>query len=41
MLDVDTFLTTLYVMVEDFCQCRAPKRMPGAEASLCASEVIT
>jgi hypothetical protein len=41
MLDVDTFLTTLYVMVDDFCHSRAPKRVPGPEASLCASEVIT
>jgi hypothetical protein len=41
MLDVDTFLTTLYVMVDDFCQSRAPKMRPGPEASLCASEVIT
>ncbi len=41
MLDVDTFLTTLYVTVDDFCQSRSPKRKPGPEASLCASEVIT
>ena len=41
MLDVDTFLTTLYVTVDEFCQSRAPKRVPGPEASLCASEVIT
>ena len=41
MLDVDTFLTTLYVMVDDFCQSRTPKMRPGPEASLCASEVIT
>jgi Transposase DDE domain len=41
MVDVDTFLTTLYVMVDDFCQSRAPKRKPGPEASLSASEVIT
>src|SRR5215213_118554 len=41
MLDVDTFLTTLYVTVDDFCQSRAPKSKPGPEASLCASEVIT
>ena len=41
MVDVDTFLTTLYVIVDDFCQSRAPKRKPGPEASLCASEVIT
>src|SRR3712207_3106639 len=41
MVDVDTFLTTLYVMVDDFCQSRSPKRKPGPEASLSASEVIT
>jgi len=41
MVDVDTFLTTLYVMVDDFCHSRAPKKKPGPEASLCASEVIT
>jgi hypothetical protein len=41
MLDVDTFLTTLYVMVDDFCQSLTPKRKPGPHASLCASEVIT
>ena len=41
MLDVDTFLTTLYVMVDDFCQTQPPKKRPGPEASLCQSEVIT
>jgi hypothetical protein len=41
MVDVDTFLTTLYVMVDDFCQSRTPKMRPGPEASLCASEAIT
>jgi hypothetical protein len=41
MVDVDTFLTTLYVTVDDFCQSRGPKRKPGPEASLSASEVIT
>jgi hypothetical protein len=41
MVDVDTFLTTLYVMVDDFCQSQPPKKRPGPEASLCQSEVIT
>jgi hypothetical protein len=41
MVDVDTFLTTLYVMVDDFCHSRPPKRRPGPEASLSSSEVIT
>ena len=41
MLDVDTFLTTLYVMVDDFCQSHPPKKRPGPEAALSASEVLT
>ena len=41
MLDVDAFLTTLYVMVDDFCQSQPPKRRPGPEASLSESETIT
>jgi hypothetical protein len=41
MLDVDTFLTTLYVMVDDFCHSQPPKRRPGPQASLSESEVIT
>ncbi len=42
MLDVDTFLTTLYVMVDDFCQSRPRKRRrPRPYASLSDSEVIT
>ena len=39
---VDTFLTTLYVMVEDFFKARLPQqRRPGPEASLSQSEVVT
>jgi len=45
MLDGDTFLTTLYVMVDDFCHSHLPTaplpKKPGPRASLCASEVIT
>ncbi len=42
MLDVDTFLTTLYVMVDDFCQSLTKKeRRPGPDASLSPSEVVT
>lgn len=45
MYDPDTFLTTLYVMVDDFCQSPAAparSRVPGgASASLCPSEVVT
>jgi len=38
---VDTFLTTLYVIVDDFCQSHPPKKRPGPQASLCESEIIT
>ena len=31
MVDVDTFLTTLYVMVDDFCQSRLQKQHPGPD----------
>ena len=41
MLDVDTFLTILYVMVDDFCHSQPPKRRPGPQASLSESEVLT
>jgi hypothetical protein len=41
MVDVDTFLTALYVMVDDFCQSHRPKRQPGPDASLSDSEVLT
>ena len=41
MLDVDTFLTILYVMVDDFSHSQPPKRRPGPEASLSESEVLT
>ena len=42
MVDVDTFLTILYVMVDDFCQSRPQKEQhPGPDASLSPSEVIT
>ncbi len=42
MLDVDTFLTALYVMVDDFYKSRPRKRRrPGPHASLSPSEVIT
>jgi hypothetical protein len=42
MLGVDTFLTALYVMVDDFCHSRPQnKGRPGPDASLSASEVIT
>jgi hypothetical protein len=42
-IDLDTFLTTLYVMVDDFCQSLLPQEQqkPGPQASLQRSEVIT
>ena len=41
MLDVDTFLTTLYVTVDDFCHSHPPKKRPGPQPSLSESEIIT
>jgi hypothetical protein len=42
MLDMDTFLTTLYVITDDFCQSHTSERQrPGPQAYLCESEVIT
>jgi len=42
MLDVDTFLTTPYVMVDDFCHSRpSGKPRPGPDRSLSPSEIIT
>ena len=43
MVDVDTFLTTLYVMVDDFCKAAAlpPEQHPGPQATLSRSEVVT
>ncbi|MFL5664750.1 MAG: hypothetical protein ACJ8BW_25900 [Ktedonobacteraceae bacterium] len=43
MIDQDTFLTTLYVMIDDFCQSHGfdVKHRPGPQASLSCSEVVT
>lgn len=42
MLDTDTFLTSLYVMVDDFRQsCPREELRPGPDASLSPSEVAT
>ena len=42
MVDVDTFLTTLYVMVDDFCKASLPPEpRPGPQAALSRSEVVT
>ena len=43
MVDCDTFLATLYVMIDDFCQSKGldEKHRPGPAASLSCSEVVT
>jgi hypothetical protein len=43
MVDVDTFLTILYVMIDDFCQSQPSlnQRHPGPQAALSCSEVVT
>jgi hypothetical protein len=42
MVDMNTFLTALYVMVDEFCKSRLPaEKRPGPTASLCRSEVVT
>jgi hypothetical protein len=42
MIDIDTFLTILYVMIDDFGKQYLPTlHRPGPEASLTCSEVIT
>jgi hypothetical protein len=42
MVDVDTFLTILYVMVDDFCKTSLPPEThPGPEAALSRSETVT
>src|SRR5215831_10233275 len=42
MVDVDTFLTTLYVMVDDFCRLSLPPAPhPGPQAALSLGEVVT
>ena len=42
MVDVDTFLTTLYVMIDDFCKTSLPPEPhPGPQAALSRSEVMT
>jgi len=42
VVDVDTFLTTLYVMVDDFCKTSLPlETHPGPHAALTRSEVVT
>lgn len=43
MIDVDTFITILYVMVDDFCQSQKDIEVchPGPQAALSRSEVVT
>ena len=42
MIDVNTFLTILYVMADDFCQTSLPPEPhPGPQAALSRSEVVT
>jgi hypothetical protein len=42
MLDTDTFLTTLYVVIDDFCKAALPpERHPGPPPALSRSEVLT
>ena len=42
MLDADTFLTTLYVVIDDFCKTELPPELhPGPAAALSRSEVLT
>lgn len=43
MIDLDTFITTLYVMVDDFCQSELEQERSrtGPQSSLSRSEVIT
>ena len=42
MMDTDTFLTTLYVMADDFCKYQLPpEKSPGPRPSLTRSELVT
>jgi len=42
MIDYETFLTELYVMVDDFCKFQGkPVTKPGRKANLSRSEVVT
>jgi hypothetical protein len=42
MIDTDTFLTTLYIMVDDFCKTTLPpERHSGPQAAISRSEGVT
>lgn len=40
-LDLETFLITVYVLVDTFCKSPLPRRRPGPAASLTVSAVVT
>src|SRR5258708_8360068 len=43
MMDIEIFLTTLYVMVDDYCKSQLPAEAihPGPQTTLSRSEVVT
>jgi hypothetical protein len=43
MVDIETFLTTLYVMIDEYCKSElpTPAAHPGPQACLSCSEVVT
>lgn len=41
MLTIDTFLVTVYVLVDDFCQSQPEPRHPGPVAALSRAEAVT
>ena len=42
MIDYETFLTELYVMVDNFCKSQhRPKKRPGPQTGLSVSEIVT
>lgn len=41
MIEVETFLTELYVLADDFCKTQSLRAAPGPPAALSVSEVLT
>jgi len=41
VLDLETILVELYVLVDDFCQALPPVARPGPAPALCQSEAVT
>ncbi len=41
MVDVDTFITALYVMADDFAKTRNKRSCPGPSAALSEAEIVT